>query len=111
MQIRLTRLSHERHHLAIRRADGTRDGATLETRSYLLHDLWHLAVESEAALETGFWGCLARGKTLAALNDRTGASLEAASADMALVEQIVGGLTSAGKGGDADEEGGARGRR
>lgn len=40
-----------------------------ETRSYLVHDLLHYAVESEAGLSGGFWGNLARGKTLADMND------------------------------------------
>jgi hypothetical protein len=101
MEIRLTRLTDDRHRLEIVRADGSREDATLETRSYLLHDLLHLAVEAEARLETGFWGCLAAGKTLADMNDRSGRAMQEYSGDMATVEQAVGALTSAAKGVDA----------
>jgi hypothetical protein len=101
MEIRLTKLSNEQHRLEIVRADGSGESVALETRSLLLHDLLHLAVESEARLETGFWGCLARGKTLADMNDRTGKSMKEYSADMATIEQAVGALTSAAKGEDA----------
>jgi hypothetical protein len=101
MQIRLTKLDNDHHRLEIARDDGSRESLTLETRSYLLHDLLHLAVETEAGLQTGFWGCLARGKTLADMNDRTGQSMKEHSADMATIEQAVGALTGAAKGVDA----------
>ena len=98
MNILLTKLTNDSHRLEIVRADGTRESATLPTRSYLVHDLLHLAVESEAALDTGFWGALARGKTLTDMNDRSGQSMGAASAELLVVEQIVGVLTAATKG-------------
>ena len=100
MQIHLTKLTDDRHRLEIVRADGSRDGVTLETRSLLVHDLLHLAVEGEARLEAGFWGCLARGKTLAEMNDRTGGAMREYTAEMMVIEQIVGGLTGATKGGE-----------
>jgi hypothetical protein len=104
MEIRLTKLSNDQHRLELVRADGSRESSgALESRSYLLHDLLHLAVESEARLQTGFWGCLARGKTLADMNDRTGESMREYSADMATIEQAVGALTSAAKGVEAAE--------
>src|SRR3954469_11423192 len=95
MEILLTRLTDDQHRLEIVRADGSRDGVTLETRSYLLHDLLHLAVEAEAGLGTGFWGCLASGKTLADMNDRSGAAMKEYAAEMATAEQVVGVLTGA----------------
>jgi hypothetical protein len=101
MRILFTKLSDERHRLEIVRDEGSREGATLETRSLLLHDLLHLAVESEARLYTGFWGCLARGKTLADMNDRSGQSMREYGAEMAVLEQLVGGLTAAARGADA----------
>ena len=53
-----------------------------ETRSYLVRDLLHYAVESEAGLEGGFWGHLARGKTLADMNDRTGKAMAGDAPDL-----------------------------
>lgn len=67
MQIRLTRLTNERHRLEIVRDDGTREAHELETRSALLHDLVHYAVETEAGLQASFYGLLASGKTYESL--------------------------------------------
>jgi hypothetical protein len=63
MQIRLTRLTNERHRLELVRDDGSREARELETRSALLHDLVHYAVETEARLQASFFGLLASGKT------------------------------------------------
>jgi hypothetical protein len=67
MLIRLTRLTNDRHRLDLVRDDGTRETHELETRSALLHDLVHYAVETEAGLEASFFGRLASGKTYEAL--------------------------------------------
>lgn len=101
LHIRLTRLDDRQHRLEIVREDGSRDVATLETRSYLLHDLLHLAVETEAAFANGFWGCLAAGKTLNDMNDRSGESMKEYAGEMATIEQTVGVLTGAAKGNEA----------
>lgn len=61
MEIRLERLSNERHRLCVRRAGLADVVCELETRSVLLHDLVHFAVEREAGLTDGFWGSLAAG--------------------------------------------------
>lgn len=67
MQIRLTRLSNDRHRLELVRDDGTSEARELETRSALLHDLVHYAVETEAGLAASFYGRLASGETYDAL--------------------------------------------
>jgi hypothetical protein len=92
VRILFEKISAERHRLVIERAPGTREAVECETRSYLVHDLLHYAVESEAKLRTGFWGNLAAGKTLANMNDRTGAAMKDAAPDMGAIEQIVGAL-------------------
>ncbi|WP_218109853.1 hypothetical protein [Oligoflexus tunisiensis] len=51
------------------REDGTSDHAELETRSFLLHDLIHYAVETELQIHDGFWGTLAAGAPLTPLKD------------------------------------------
>jgi hypothetical protein len=68
MLIRLTRLTNERHRLELVRDDGTCEALELETRSALLHDLVHYAVETEAGLAASFYGQLAAGKTYEALS-------------------------------------------
>jgi hypothetical protein len=103
VQIQLRKISDERHALGIARAGGAFDEVECETRSTLVHDLLHYAVESEADLTTGFWGNLAAGLTLAEMNDRTRAPLGAAATEMAAIEQIVGALSGAVKGRSAAE--------
>jgi hypothetical protein len=65
--VRLTRLSNERHRFEYRRPDGSGEQLEMETRSLLTHDLAHFAVESEAGLQDGFYGRLARRGSYAAL--------------------------------------------
>ncbi len=67
MLIRFTRLTNDRHRLELVRADGTSEAHELETRSALLHDLVHYAVETEARLRASFYGRLASGTAYEAL--------------------------------------------
>lgn len=77
MLVRLTRLTNERHRLEFVRDDGTRESRELETRSALLHDLVHYAVETEAGLNASFFGQIASGKTYAQLTDEPSNDAEA----------------------------------
>ncbi len=61
MIVRFTRLSPTHHRFEAIRADGSREVRELESRSLLLHDFVHLALESEGGLSAGFYGTLARG--------------------------------------------------
>jgi hypothetical protein len=85
MQIRLTRLTNERHRLELVRDDGTRESRELETRSTLLHDLVHYAVESEAGLKASFYGRLARGETYDAMTTVPATGPEAAQTEIVVV--------------------------
>jgi hypothetical protein len=99
MRIIFHKISDESHTLAIVREDGRREEVSCETKSLLLHDLLHLAVESEAKVKTGLWGNLAKGRTLADMNDRTGRAMAAAEAsEMMVIERLVGALNGAVKG-------------
>jgi hypothetical protein len=101
--------------LEVTRAGGPAESVECESRSCLLHDLLHYAVESEARLVGGFWGNLAAGKTLAQMNDRsaragtasplvgtTGTAAPPLGAGMAddigAIERIVGALHQTTKG-------------
>jgi hypothetical protein len=111
MRIALHKISDDRHALELIRESGARERVECETRSFLLHDLLHYAVESEARLAAGFWGELAHGKTLAQMNDRTGAEEAAArgmafaamSDELAAIEQVVGVLSGLTKGRNSAE--------
>ena len=61
MRVLLTKTSSDRHRLAIVRDDGTGEMRDLDTRSFLVHDLAHFAVEQQGAMSGGFWGSLASG--------------------------------------------------
>jgi hypothetical protein len=101
MRIVLTKISDERHRFEIERDDRSREGKELETRSFLLHDLLHYAVETEARLQTGFYGLLAQGTSLEQLN-ATGAMSGAMSnedlgppgSDLGVAEGVVGPMTA-----------------
>lgn len=97
MRILIRKISGERHELTIVRADGRRESLLCETRSVLMHDFIHYAVESAARIETGFWGRLAYGRTLAQMNDRAGLPSADEAAEMATVERFVGALSGAVK--------------
>jgi hypothetical protein len=89
MLIRLTRLTNERHRLELVRDHGTREARELETRSVLLHDLVHYAVEVEAGLNASFYGRLARGEAYEALTAEPAADPEAMQTE-AVVVRIQG---------------------
>ena len=94
MRIVLRRTAHQRHTLEIIRDDGTREQEELDTKTFLIHDLLHYAVESEADIDTGFWGTLARGVTLASLGDREAVAKSPYTPAMEIIEVIVGSFTS-----------------
>ena len=102
MRIVFRKVSDERHVMQIVRDDGRSEEIECETRSYLQHDLLHYAAEAEARLEEGFWGNLAKGRTLAQMNDRTGKGMEGAGPQMLAIEQVVGALSGAVKGVSAE---------
>jgi hypothetical protein len=87
--VRFTRLNPTHHRFEAIRADGTRELREFETRSLLLHDLVHFAVESEARLRGGFYGALADGADYDA--PREGSEAMA-------IESVVGPLQGALKG-------------
>lgn len=91
MKIVLTKLTPDRHLLAIVRADGTREQKELVTREFAFHDVLHFAVEAEIPTQEGFWGSVAAGKSFAQMNERGG--MQACSGMLAGVEMAVGMMT------------------
>lgn len=87
--IRFTRLNPTHHRFEAIRADGTRDVREFETRSLMLHDLVHFAVESEARLRGSFFGTLAEGANYDAPRE---------GSEAMMIENIVGPLQGALKG-------------
>jgi len=100
VRIRFHKISDERHTLEIIRSDGRREEVECETKSYLEHDLLHYALESEARLQSGFWGKLANGSTLERVNDQKAPLPPGAreTEELAAIEQIVGALHGGSRG-------------
>jgi len=95
MQIRLTKLSDQHHAVELVRTDGSRETVELVTREALFHDFLHFAVEQAMGTQGGFWGALASGKTMADMNDRTGAAVSEFAKTLYAVEGVVGMMTGA----------------
>jgi hypothetical protein len=92
VRVSFTKISSERHRFGVRRDDGSRETQELESRSYLLHDWVHLAIEAELPIADGFYGQLASGTPLAVLNDRSRPFPNAGG--LALAELLVGPMQS-----------------
>jgi hypothetical protein len=69
MLLRWRKLDEHRHAFAVVRDGLPEVEAVLETRSFLVHDFAHFAVEQQAQLVDGFYGALARGLSFAELRD------------------------------------------
>ena len=95
MRIVWTKLTGERHAFEVIRDDGSRDRAELETRSLLLHDLVHYAVEAEAGLQHAFYGKLAAGTELAELG---AGPFPPDDTELALAEALTGPMQSVFRG-------------
>jgi hypothetical protein len=92
VRIEFTGLTPKTHRFAVLRDDGSVDAVQLETRSLLVHDLTHYAVEKVLGMQDAFYGRLARGVTLAQLSDTSAPWPE--GSELALAETIVGPMQS-----------------
>ena len=112
MLIRFTRLTNERHRLEFVRDDGTSEARELETRSALLHDLVHYAVETTLGLRQSFFALVASGVDITAFavpkekrtfqipveavqTEHIVGHLQVEMADGALIEDFNGSLAAA----------------
>ena len=64
MDVIITKLTPDTHRLRVERDDGTSDELELSSRSFLHHDLAHLAIETEIGFRQGYWGSVAAGGSL-----------------------------------------------
>lgn len=83
MDILFTKISDQEHALTVKRQDGSADSVVLNSRSFLRHDLAHLAVELELPLSGAFWGSVANGEALGGEEFKGGP-------DLALAEALAG---------------------
>ena len=82
MEITVTKLSDSEHRITVQRADGSQESKTLNSRSFLFHDIAHLAVEKVLPIRAGFWGSVAQGARLD--------SSDCDGADVSLAESLAG---------------------
>ena len=95
MKIIFTKETPTHHRFEIVRSDGTRETSLLETRSFMPHDLIHLAYESVAEKKDSFFGKLASGWTFSQFNDRTlMIDPQFTDSEMVETERITGPLSS-----------------
>lgn len=96
MIIELKKLTNDAHLLRCTRKDGSVEEAELETKSLLVHDLTHLAYETEAGLKKSFWGSVAAGKSFAELRDDNAPEGELMQTEMTVgpLQGIVQGRAS-----------------
>ncbi len=105
LTITLRRISPTEHEFAYRRADGTRESFSLDTKSYLFHDFLHFAFESEARLMHSFYGRLLEGKPYKELSmTSTAEGGSPLRNEGALTECLVGILTGVVQGGATPED-------
>jgi hypothetical protein len=98
MQIALRKISDLRHRLGIIRNDGSREVVELNSRSFLIHDFLHYAVETRAGLEASFWGMLASGRSFKDVHEsfvmvRPADRVALLQSEAAITEAVVGALT------------------
>lgn len=88
MRVEIEKLRDDRHAVRIVRDSGEVERVELASRSFLVHDLLHWATEREAGLGDGFWGQVAAGQPLDAVEVPGDSD----------IEKVVGALTSIAKG-------------
>ena len=96
LTLRIKRISPTHHTLRYIREDGSGEEKNFESKSVLLHDFMHLAIEREAALSNGFFGLLNQGYSYAELAGK--APSDYPKEEGMDVEMIVGPFTSIVKG-------------
>lgn len=84
MELHFQRIDDATHTLRVVGPGARDERVECETRSFLLHDFVHYAVESAGRRGDGFYGRLAAGTPLAVLNDR-----ETVFEGMATIENVV----------------------
>ncbi len=96
MTIKIKRISPTHHTLEYVREDGSGELKTFESKSVLVHDFIHLAIEREAGINQGFFGLLAQGYTYDELAGKAPSDYPKREGEE--VEMVVGPFTAVVKG-------------
>ena len=103
LTIYIKKISNEHHEFRYVRSGGGGEAITLDTKSFLLHDFIHFAVERRAKLEYSFYGLLAHSGSYEELSD-IDLSEEKFGGELGMTKRIVGGLTPVVKGNITSEQ-------
>jgi len=98
MRVRFRKLNPDRHAFEIVRDDGSTSRTELETRSFLRHDLMHLALERRARLLDSLYGTLGKGADPGAMRGVAPGAMPATgphTTELAGTEMLVGMLQGA----------------
>ncbi len=90
MRIVITKKSQHQCEYKMERGDGSQEHITLDTKTYIEHDICHYAVESVFGYENGFWGMLAQGYRFDQLFGKENELTE----ELRQIEKIVGPIQS-----------------
>ncbi len=72
------------------RKDHSKEILSLDTKTFLLHDICHFAVEKHLKYQNGFWGMLSKGHTFDQLFGKDNPQTE----ELRFIEKIVGPIQS-----------------
>lgn len=90
MQVKITKKTNHQCEYLITRDDQSVERITLETKTYLLHDICHFVVEKNLEYPKGFWGMLAQGYTFNSLFGKANPQ----TTELRFIEQIIGPIQS-----------------
>ncbi|MBX4210679.1 hypothetical protein KW783_01780 [Candidatus Parcubacteria bacterium] len=98
LTVRFTKISPTHHEFEYIRPDGSGEKVKLESKTFLLHDFIHYAIESEAKLENSFYGLLAKGAKISDLSDGTEVSVQKFGDEIEITERVTGAINGVIKG-------------
>lgn len=94
MKIELKKATNYQCKYTLIREDTSVELITLETKTYLLHDVCHYVVEKNLEYRKGFWGMLSSGYSFESLFGKDNPQ----TTELKFIEQIVGPVQSAHSG-------------
>lgn len=90
MKIELKKLTNYLCEYTLTREDLPIEQITLDTKTYLIHDICHYSVEKNIEYKKGFWGMLSQGYSFNELFGKDNPQTE----ELRFIEQIVGPIQS-----------------
>lgn len=90
MKIEIKKVTNYQCEYTITRNDKSVEQITLDTKTYLVHDICHYAVEKNLGYSKGFWGMLSQGYTFSELFGKNNPQTE----ELRFIEQVVGPVQS-----------------